>query len=101
MCTRSASSLNLSVPVVLVTEQALQSLLHNGPEAYWSEFYRRYPGSNGSIAFSSIGYSADGTVAVLVVDEACGSLCGALSNVVVKRDNGRWRVTKIQIEIIS
>jgi hypothetical protein len=73
----------------------------NGPEAYWSEFYRKYPGSSGSIAFSSIGYSADARVAVLVVETGCGSLCGAVSNVVAKREGPRWRVTAIEIKIIS
>jgi hypothetical protein len=94
---RYLSSPDLSVPIVLVSRQTLQSFLHNGPELYWSEFYRRYPGSKGSISFSSIGYSADGNVALLVVEQGCGSLCGALSNVVVRRERGRWRVAVIRI----
>ena len=95
------SSPDLSVPIVLVSRQTLQSFLHNGPEPYWSEFYRRYPGSNGEIAFSSIGYSADGNVALLVVDQSCATLGGAISNVVVKRERGHWRVAVIQIKIAS
>ena len=98
---RYLSSPDRSVPIVLVSRHTLQSFLHSGPEPYWSEFYRRYPGSNGSISFSSIGYSADGNVALLVVEQGCGSLCGTLSNVVVKRDRGRWRVAVIQITVIS
>jgi hypothetical protein len=98
---RYLSSVDLSMPVVLVSRHTLKSFLHNGPEPYWEEFYRRYPGSTGSISFSSIGYSADGNLAILVVDQGCGSLCGALSNVVVKRTLGRWRVTLIQIKIVS
>jgi hypothetical protein len=98
---RYLSSPELSVPIVLVSRQTLQSFLHNGPEPYWSEFYRRYPGSNGSISFSSIGYGADGNVALLVVEQGCGSLCGALSNVVVKRERGRWRVAVIRITEMS
>lgn len=35
---------DISVPVVLVSRHTLQSFLTNGPEPYWSEFYRRYPG---------------------------------------------------------
>jgi len=98
---RYLASPDLSVPIVLVSRQTLQSFLHNGPEPYWSEFYRRYPGSAGSISFSSIGYTVDGNVAVLVVEHGCGSLCGTLSNVVVKRERGRWRVAVIQIKVIS
>ena len=95
------SSADFSPPVVLVSRQTLQSFLHNGPDAYWSEFYRRYPGSGGSISFSSIGYSADRSVALLMVDQGCGTLCGAGSNVVVKREGGRWRVAIIQITVVS
>jgi hypothetical protein len=98
---RYLSSPDLSVPIVLVSRETLQSFLHNGPEPYWSEFYRRYPGSHGGIAFSSIGYNADGNVALLVVDHGCGSFCGAVSGVVVTRERGRWHVAVIQIKIMS
>ena len=95
------SSPGLSAPVVLINRNALKSFLKNGPEAYWTEFYRRYPGSDGNFSFSSIGYSADGNTALLAVDRACGSLCAALSSVVVKRERGRWRVAVIRILIMA
>ena len=98
---RYLSTLNLPVAVVVVSRGTLDSFLHNGPDAYWEEFYRRYPGSNGSFLFSSIGYSADGNLAILVLEHGCGGLCGEISNVVVKRELGRWRVTLIQIKIVS
>jgi hypothetical protein len=98
---RYLTSPALSVHIVLVGRQTLQSFLHNGPEPYWREFYRRYRGSNGSIAFSSIGYSVDGNLAVLAVEHSCGSLCGTLSNFVVKRERGRWRVAVIQVKVES
>jgi len=98
---RYLSSLDLSIPIVLVSRETLQSFLHNGPEAYWSEFYRRYPGSRGEISFSSIGYSADGNLALLVLDRGCGSLCGEISDVVVRRERGRWRVAVIEIKVAS
>lgn len=98
---RYLSSPSPAFPIVLVSRQTLESFLHNGPESYWNEFYRRYPGSNGSFSFSSIGYSADGNVAVLMVEHGCGSLCGTLSNVVVNRERDRWRVAAIKIMVIS
>ena len=95
------SSLDTQIPIVLVSRHTLESFLHDSPEAYWAEFYRRYPGSHGSIAFSSVGYNAKGDVALLELETACGTLCGALSNVVVKRVAGRWRVTLIEVKIVS
>jgi len=95
------SSAAFRIPLVLVGRDNLHSFLQNGPEAYWSEFHRRYPGSNGSIAFSSIGYSANSDLAVLLIDRGCGTLCGELSNVVVKRESAHWRVVLIQVKIMS
>jgi len=94
---RYLSSPDPSLPIVLVSRQTLQSFLHNGPEPYWTEFYRRYPGSKGSTSFSTVGYAADGNAALLVTEQSCGSFCETLSNVVVKRDRGRWRVAFIRI----
>jgi hypothetical protein len=98
---RYLSSSGVSVPVVLVSRQTLQSFLHNGPEPYWNEFYRRYPGSNGSISLSTIGYNAEGDVALLVAEQNCGEFCGTLSNVVVKRERGHWRVVVIQVKVMA
>lgn len=98
---RYLASLNTSVPIVLVSRKTLASFRGNGPEAYWSELYRKYPGSSGSIGFSAIGYNADASVAVLVVETGCGSLCGELSNVVVKREGRQWHITVFEIKIIS
>jgi hypothetical protein len=95
------SATDLSVPVVLVSRRTLQSFLTNGPEPYWSEFYRRYPGSGGSIGFSSIGYNADGDVALLEVDQGRATMAGATSIVVVKRERGRWRVVVMQVTVVS
>ena len=95
------SSASFRIPIVLVGRDNLHSFLRNGPEAYWSEFYRRYPGSYGNIAFSSIGYSANSDFAVLLMQRDCGTLCGALSNVVVKRESNRWLVALIQVKIMS
>jgi hypothetical protein len=89
------------LPIVLVSRKTLESFLDNDPEAYWNEFYRRYPGSNGHFSFSSIGYSADGNVAVLMVQHGCGSLCYTLSNVAVNLERGQWHVAAIEIIVIA
>ena len=99
---RSALSLNalkqfkLAVPIVFVSSETLKTLPQTDADKYWEEFYRRYPGSSGHIAFSAIGYSADGSLAVLMIDRGCGGLCGHGYIVSVRRSGGKWRVASIQ-----
>jgi hypothetical protein len=62
---------------------------------YWEEFYALYRGSTGHISLSSIGYNKDRSVAMLVIDRGCGSLCGSGDVVTLKRVGARWRVTGI------
>ena len=94
-------TLGLRIPVRLVARESLLSLPRNNPDKYWAEFYKRYPDSGGAIVFYGIGYSANGNTALLMVDESCGSLCGAGYNVVAKRLNGRWRVIEFQQTWVS
>jgi hypothetical protein len=99
---RNAHSLNtlkqldLAIPIDLVNSETLKALPRTDAEKYWNEFYRRYPRSSGLIAFSAIGYSADGSIAVLMVDRGCGGLCGGGYIVSVRRSAGRWRIANIQ-----
>jgi len=93
---RYLATLGLQLPVVLATGESLRVVPGEGPEKYWSRFYQRYPHSGGSIILSAIGYNVRGDVAILMVDHSCGSLCGAGSTVVVKRDGGRWHLIAIQ-----
>jgi hypothetical protein len=98
---RYLSTLGLRVPVVLINADSLRGLNRTNPDKFWSGFYSRYPGAGGTISLHSIGYGAKGTIAVLIVDQGCGSLCGGGYNIVVKRERGRWRVLAIQQTWVS
>ncbi|HEY4733069.1 MAG TPA: hypothetical protein VIH53_00830 [Gemmatimonadaceae bacterium] len=91
----------LPVPVTLVTHESLRSLPRENPDKYWTEFYKRYPRAGGEIRLYGIGYSANGNIALLMVDHSCGSLCGGGYNVVAKRLGGRWRVIVVQQTWVS
>ena len=97
---KALGQFELSVHIVLVNDQTLSDLPQDAAK-YWGEFYRRYPGSSGHIAFSAIGYSADGSLAVLMIDRGCGMLCGNGYIVSVRRSGGRWRIANIQGTWIS
>jgi hypothetical protein len=72
---RYLSTLGLRLPVVLINADSLKGLSGSNPDK--------------------------GTIAVLIVDQGCGSLCGGGYNIVVKREGGRWRVLAIQQTWVS
>jgi hypothetical protein len=90
---RALERLGLTTRVTLVPDQALSSLPRGNPENYWSEFYKRYPGSAGHTALSAIGYNASADVAILIVTHGCGSLCGSGDVVALRRTDRGWRIT--------
>ena len=95
------SRLGLKVPITLVNRQTLSSLPRDAPDKYWSAFYQRFPGSSGSIELSAIGYSPNKDLAILLVDQGCGSLCGSGYVVALRRVADGWRIAAIQQTWVS
>ena len=93
--------LGLKVRITLVNRQTLSTLPRENPDKYWSEFYQRYPGSSGSIELSAIGYSPNKDLAILMVDQGCGSLCGNGYVVALRWVAGGWRIAAIQQTWVS
>lgn len=93
--------LGLRIPIVLVNRQMISSLPRQDPDQYWSQFYQRYPGSSGIIELYPIGYSTNGDLAVTMVDQGCGSLCGNGYVVAFRRMAGGWRIVAMQQTWIS
>jgi hypothetical protein len=89
-------ALSAKLTITLVEGKVLRSLPHGDPEKYWEEFYKLYPRSTGHISLSSIGYDRYRSVAMLVVERGCGSLCGSGDIVTLKRVGAKWHVTGIQ-----
>ena len=89
-----------NIPVVLVSGTVLRSL-PRGVETYWRRFYELYPRSAGIISLSPIGYNLRGDVAILMVDQGCGGLCGNGYLVGMRFNRGRWYITKIHQTWIS
>lgn len=98
---KEVTRLPLRIPVRLVDRQTLSALPQLDLEGYWSEFYKKYPGSNGLIELSTIGYDPNGDLAILMVDRGCGSLCGHGYIVALRRVAGVWRIASIQQTWIS
>lgn len=71
-------------------------------DGYWSALHARFPGVDGVTTTSGVGVGKDGRQALLVVDHACGGLCGAGHLVLLERDDdGKWRVKRAWMTWIS
>jgi hypothetical protein len=62
--------------------------------AYWSAFFRRFPGSPGLVEISRVGFGRDGASALVHVEYGCGGLCGGTIYVLLSNKSGRWRVIR-------
>jgi hypothetical protein len=72
-----------------------RTLLRQGdPKAFWSAFFRRFPGSPGLVEISRVGFGRDGMSALVHVEYGCGWKCGGTIYVLLSHQSGRWRVTR-------
>jgi hypothetical protein len=76
----------------------LRSVFRSGG---WPAFYKLFPGSQGILTFSRVGFSPDGVQALLYVKNRCGDLCGGSAYVVLERHNDHWLIEKEIDEMVS
>jgi hypothetical protein len=86
-------SLHLSIDYETVTSAQLDPIFckHCG---YWPAYYKQFPGSQGLLTFSGVGFSADGTQAFFYFSNRCGGLCGTGDYVIMEKHDGRWGIQK-------
>lgn len=58
----------------------------------WSDFYERYPESNGLIYFSRVGFNLQRDQAFVYLADSCGGLCGQGSYVLLKKEATGWKI---------
>ncbi|SRR6266480_439692 len=63
-------------------------------EGKWKTFHRMYPGSNGYLRLSRVGFNSARDQALVQTAWMCGSLCGEGRYVLLQKEGGRWRVAK-------
>ena len=88
------ASLPTRVPSVPLTELDEAALPPRNPGSYWQAFYQRFPGSPGIVTFSAVGFSADGSSALVMVDTGCGGRCGHTYYYLLRYLDGRWKVIR-------
>jgi len=82
-----------SIEYELVDSAQLEPIFKRGG-GDWLAFYKQFPGSQGVLTFSRVGFSADGTEALFFLSNHCGGLCGTGRYVVMEKRNGRWVIEK-------
>lgn len=75
-------------PYEFVSQGALRSLMKAGS---WPQFYKRYPGSSGYIAFSAVGFNKAKDRAVVYSGSSCGSRCGRWALHLLQKADGKWQ----------
>jgi hypothetical protein len=79
---------NLRVKYLLVNEKELNEIFQN-PDG-WSDFYRKYPRSQGLMALSRVGFNQESNQALVYVGNQAGLKAGAGYYVSLAKENGTW-----------
>jgi len=81
----------LSVPYTLISLQELASSFPPTAPG-WDKFYAKYPGSQGRLALSRVGFNQAKDTAVLYTEYGRGATDGEGDVVLMKKTAGRWTV---------
>jgi len=86
-------SLHPSIDYEVVTSAQLEPIFchHCG---FWPAYYKQFPGSQGLLTFSGVGFSVDGTQAFFYFSNRCEGLCGTGDYVIMEKRDGRWAIQK-------
>lgn len=63
-------------------------------DSFFSKFYKQYPGSNGLISISKIGFDKEKNTALIHVIHSYGSLGASYNFIVLEKTDGTWRIVR-------
>jgi hypothetical protein len=93
--TRSArlgSSFRLPIAYELVEKTEIDAIFEHG--GWWTDYYKKYPNSQGFLTLSRVGFSADGKQAMFYAVNECGGKCGTGTYVLMEKAESHWMVVK-------
>lgn len=82
----------LRLPYELVDKAEFDAIFEN--DGWWTDYYKKYPDSQGFLTLSRIGFSADGKQAMFYSTNGCGGKCGTGTYVVMEKVGASWQVVK-------
>jgi len=82
----------LRIPYDLVDKAEIDAIFEN--HGWWTDYYKKYPDSQGFLTLSRVGFSADGKQAMFYSTNGCGGKCGTGTYVIMEKPGASWRVVK-------
>ena len=80
---------DVKVPYEFVAKSTIDTIIGKNFDG-WPAFYEKYPGSNGAIHMSAVGFNADKTLALVYMGYWCGGLCGQGGWNLMEKQKGQW-----------
>lgn len=90
---------SIPLPYQLVAESTVNSIIHRIED--WPKYYKQYPGAQGFLTFSRVGFSPDGEQAMFYVANNCGGKCASGSFVVARKHDAKWGIVKEVVFSVS
>jgi len=90
---------DLPLPYQLVLAEKILSIMKD--VGSWPEYYKQYPGAQGYMWLSRVGFSPDGKQSLFSVSNSCGGLCATLSYVVMEKNGSAWKMLKEVVILVS
>ena len=97
---------SLTLPYVLVSESDLREIFRRDAKGYisegaWRRFYEKYPGAQGIMSLSRVGFNRTKDQALVYVANQSSLLGGSGSFLVLSKRNGKWEIQKEALIWIS
>lgn len=89
---RLENRFQLPVQTAFVTEADLKRLLHESPNAFWESFRKKFPHAIGKFFLSRPGFNSQHNQALVYVAYTSGPEGGDGRYVLLKKENGTWKV---------
>ncbi len=90
---------DLPLPYQLVSQEKIGSIMKD--VGSWPEYYKQYPGAQGYMWLSRVGFSPDGKQCLFYVSNSCGGLCATLSYVAMEKNGSTWKILKEVVILVS
>ncbi|MGC4115734.1 MAG: hypothetical protein QM765_14250 [Myxococcales bacterium] len=95
-----STKLQVSTTIELVPRSELDAMLSftaGTEEEVWKRFGEKYPGANGYLWISRVGYDKTQAQALVYISHFCGNFCGEGWAVMLSKTDGSWSVVDVQV----